>query len=135
MFNGEFKNAATVGRFLNGCIDLFKKLGDSGAIPAKIKSLFPEYFDFFTGRKIKLEEGTVIPLSKPELQSIAIKAFEHNKSKFLSNSMNGTIVIHNPMRNQLRIEHKQDLKDLLEDLPTNLSSELAEGLITLRNLL
>ena len=132
MFNGEFNNAADTGKFIAACLNLYKKLGDTSVIPIRIKDLFPEAFLFFTGKE---GSGAIVRISEDELRRIIIKVFELNTRKFMSMQLGEIYELYNPMKRELGIDHRKNIKAILEKLPKDLNQQLTDDLLTFRSLL
>ena len=132
MFNGEFSNAAYTGKFIAACLNLYKKLGDTSVIPKRIKEIFPEAFLFFSGKEGK---RAVVRISEDMLRGIIIKVFELNTGKFMSMELGEVYELYSPMKRELGIEHRKNLKAILKNLPEGLDEHLVENLTTFRELL
>ena len=132
MFNGEFTNAADTGKFVCACMSLYKKLGDAAVVPKRIRDSFPEYFEFFVGKK---GNGANLCISEDELRSIIIKVFEINTRMFISRELGDVYQLHIPMKRELGIEHRKNIKTLLNKMPEGLNQRLSEELSVFRELL
>lgn len=134
MFTGDFSNAMHAGKFVNACLDLYKKLGDVKVISKTIINLFPIAYKFFFGKEWT---GSVIRISEDELRAVIVEVFKLNTSKFITLGMGGNYELYKPMSRELGIEHRKDLKTLLSNMPKGIGIdiELENNLKVFRELL